>query len=117
MQPQQTAENVVREDGIIKKRTPSAPAEGERRESFNARPARNRQVQIPAPPAEAREQASRVSMPDQAELPPVVQISIGRVEVRAVTPQNGTAAAPKGPDTRTLSLDEYLARRSEEARR
>jgi hypothetical protein len=115
VQPQQTAENIAREGAIVKERTASAPAEGERRESVNTPPARNHRVQIPAPRAKARarEQVSRVPMPDRAELSPVVQISIGRIEVKAVTPQKGTAAAPKGSETRAMSLDEYLVRRRE----
>jgi len=53
--------------------------------------------------------------PAAAQQPPTIQVTIGRVEIRAVTPP--PAAAPQRPAERRvaarLSLDEYLRQRNE----
>jgi hypothetical protein len=49
--------------------------------------------------------------PATAETPPTIQVTIGRVEVRATTP--ATPARPKSKKEPEMSLEAYLARRAE----
>jgi hypothetical protein len=63
---------------------------------------RRAQVEIRAP---------RQSESDHAASRPVVRVTIGRVEVRAVMPPSAPVAAPAAPSPK-LSLDEYLRQQS-----
>ena len=62
------------------------------------------------PRAETRK---RATSPPARE--PTIQVTIGRIEVRAVTPP-AQPAKPKKPTAPRLSLDDYLRRRDEERR-
>jgi hypothetical protein len=65
-------------------------------------------------PRPARGTQSRMEVPAQSE--PVIQVSIGRVEVRAITPP--PAAKPnRTPRAAAMSIDDYAARRNAKGRR
>jgi hypothetical protein len=61
---------------------------------------------VPRPPLDAPP-----VRPDDASAEPVVRITIGRVEVRAVLPPPVPRPRREPPAPKTLSLDEYLDRR------
>ena len=65
-------------------------------------------------PRSARATQSRVEVPAQSE--PVIQVSIGRVEVRAVTPPPA-AKSNRTPRAAAMSIDDYAARRNAKGRR
>lgn len=83
---------------------------------FRTAPARHRTSQdpneLPAPPHSFKVQAPRRGQPstDEAEVreqtPPVIRVSIGRIEVRAVSAPSPPAQSTPPPPR--LSLDEYL---------
>jgi len=56
----------------------------------------------------------RAASPSEAEKSPVIRVSIGRVEVRAILP--GAPAQKAGHRTPRLSLDDYLRQQNEEKR-
>jgi hypothetical protein len=57
--------------------------------------------------------ASSVALNDASPLP-VIRVTIGRIEVRAVFPPAATPPTPaRKPPAGTLSLEEYLKQRSE----
>jgi hypothetical protein len=63
-----------------------------------------------APPIAARPAQRPAVEPE----PPVIHVSIGRIEVRAVAPAAPTPQRPRPPLEPRLSLDEYLRRRDGE---
>jgi hypothetical protein len=67
-----------------------------------------------AAPRSARAPQSRMEVPAQSE--PVIQVSIGRVEVRAVTPPPA-AKANRTPRAAAMTIDDYAARRNAKGRR
>jgi hypothetical protein len=53
--------------------------------------------------------AAIVPPPQQAEMTPTIQVTIGRIEIRATTASTPAQPRQTGP---RLSLDEYLRRRN-----
>jgi hypothetical protein len=51
--------------------------------------------------------------PHEAPNPPIIRVTIGRVDVRAEFPAPSPARAPRRPATPTLSLQDYAKERSE----
>jgi len=62
-----------------------------------------------APPALNGRQSSRVEAPEATA--PTVRVSIGRIEVRAVFPEQPQRQPPPLPRNPALSLSEYLKQR------
>lgn len=54
----------------------------------------------------------RRAAPESSALAPTVRVTIGRVEIRAITSSAPPARAPAAPRSPSLSLDEYLEQRS-----
>jgi hypothetical protein len=52
--------------------------------------------------------ASRTPEPPAVQPAPQIHVSIGRIEVRAVTPPPTAAPQPKPAPTPRMSLDDYL---------
>jgi hypothetical protein len=79
-------------------------------------PVPDRRLHVPRVTTSGHAEEPRVSAvtgPARHAEPPVVHVTIGRIEVRAITPKE--APAPSAPSPRsepTLSLDEYLKRRA-----
>jgi len=67
-----------------------------------------------AVPRSARVPRSRMDVPAPAE--PVIQVSIGRVEVRAVTPPPATKPN-RAPRVAAMTIDDYAAGRNAKGRR
>jgi hypothetical protein len=65
-------------------------------------------------PRPARGMQSRMDVPAQSE--PVIQVSIGRVEVRAITPPPA-AKSNRTPRAAAMTIDDYAARRNAKGRR
>lgn len=61
---------------------------------------------------EKKPSSSVTSAPNQTtSLPPPIQVTIGRIEVKAVSPPAAPARPPSVPTAPTLSLEEYLKQR------
>ncbi len=67
-----------------------------------------------AAPRSSRAPQSRMEIPAQSE--PVIQVSIGRVEVRAVAPPPA-AKSNRTPRAAAMTIDDYAARRNAKGRR
>lgn len=94
--------------------------EASRRVENTIRPHQNSELSAPVlKPVPASQPVSTVSRPAAAQPQPgqeresVVQIHIGRIEVRAVTPPPAPRAAQPAAPQPKLSLDDYLRQREE----
>ena len=77
---------------------------------LNSPPPRLAQMPLNRPASEPLPTRGAVpSVPRRAEEVPEIKVSIGRIEVRAVTPPPPAAARPERP-RRMMSLDDYLRR-------
>ena len=100
----------------------------ERRRAEGERPASPLPIQAQAPPKPGETADARMSAPvtsairlatDPAvvrEPPPVIRITIGRVDVRAIMPSPPVERPKSAPPRSALSLDDYLKRRGEGGR-
>jgi hypothetical protein len=74
-----------------------------------------RELRTTPPRVVTRETLRRAASPAAAAAPaesePVIHVSIGRVEVRAVTPP--PSAAPERASRRPMSIEQYAARKKE----
>jgi hypothetical protein len=121
-QPVRSAAPVARADEIRDDEVPppaisDAPAPPQRRLPPDAEPAAPRAV-VPkilhretAAPAHA-ERAQPAPQPHAAQTPPAIHVTIGRVEVRAVTPPAARPAPQPKPVKPAMSLADYLEQRN-----
>jgi hypothetical protein len=118
----ETREIIVREAGAPDAAsTQPAPPPALPRHRYDEQPPRIERTVVSrealfanAPPRPARASQSRMDVPAPSE--PVIQVSIGRVEVRAVTPP--PAAKPnRAPRAAAMTIDDYAARRNAKGRR
>lgn len=100
--------------GTVEERATSAVARSRSLASAleSEAPARSRPV-ANGPGETAVRQPAMAQADGANAAPPIVQVTIGRIEVRAVTPSAPPAPrAPARPQGPALSLDEYLRRRN-----
>jgi hypothetical protein len=107
----------MRDDQAPPTAMPNAPAPPQRRLPPDAEPAAPRAV---VPEILRRETAARAEpqraqpapQPHAAQTPPAIHVTIGRVEVRAVTPPGARSAPQPKPVKPAMSLADYLEQRN-----
>ncbi|PYS20627.1 MAG: hypothetical protein DMF72_20445 [Acidobacteria bacterium] len=116
----QVAQAITIEQTNVVENSPDAPAKTKDRESKTPEPAEiHPQSIIVKPDVSAADSDSTFVEPELVvpDLSPVVKITIGRVDVRAVMPPvQSTVTVARQPAIKALSLDEYLKQRNGELR-
>jgi len=109
-------------------RSPTAPTKAGHQEPGAVRPPIAPSIASPKEPSfasairppvapRATNARSPEALPSSSPPAPAIQVSIGRVEVRAVFPQPAVHSAPAPRPTPPLSLDEYLQQRNQRGKR
>jgi hypothetical protein len=73
-------------------------------------------MRVERPPPLLGSRPPRTTLRTRQEEPPTVRVTIGRVDVRAVTPEQPPEPKPKPRPAPRMSLDEYLSRERRSAR-